>query len=157
MERLTKTISFTSEEWSSMDLQPGDLVWIAEEQLYVEKALEENLPLAIPSTIDVVKKVYRNPDNTVHSACVYSIINGERGEFGVNKGDIVRNLTRDYRRYVAARRIQYRFKKYLHRKQQILKALSVLQPIAREWYVNPNNPNHQKRMRVIAEKWGMQP
>lgn len=157
MQRLTKTIAFTSEEWDTMDLQKGDLVWISEEQLYIEKAFSENLPYSVPATIDLVEKVYRNPDNSVNGVCVYSIIDGERGSYGVYKGDIVRNLTRDYRRYFAARIIQRRFKKYIQRKHQILKALKILQPIAREWYVNPNNPNHLKRMRVIAEKWGMLP
>lgn len=157
MERLVKTISFTPEQWTSIDFQKGDLAWISEEQSYVHEAIENHLPLIVPATISIIEDVYRDTDRTIYGASIYSIINGKRGEYGIYKGDIVRNLTHDYKRYFAARKIQCCFRKYRLRKQKILHALSILQPIAREWYVNPNNPNHQKRMRKIAEKWGMRP
>lgn len=158
MENFVKTVSFTAEEWRSMDLQKGDLIWISETQGYAGEATEGGqLPFTTTATMSLVEKVYRFIDDSIQGASIYSMIRGVRGNYGVHKEDILCNLTQEYKKHFAARKIQTRFRKYVLRKKQVLKALSILQPIAREWYVNPNNPNHQQRMRAIAEKWGMRP
>lgn len=160
MNRLVKTVMFTSEEWKTMSLKKDDLVWISEEQAYVEQAIlsheepnKEPLPFQVKSEMCIVEEVHMKEDNsTIEAIVVHNIINGERGTFGVYYGDVVKNITLHYKKHFSAIRIQRQF-----RKKRILKALAILQPIAREWYVNPNNPNHQKRMRITAEKWGMCP
>lgn len=157
METYISTVSFTPEQWNSMDLKKGDLVWISEEQGYVQDAIDKSLPHSIPATLNLIHKVYRSQTHVIIGACIYSIMDGNRGKYGIYKSDIVRNATQDYKEYFAARSIQRSFRTYLARKKQILKALQILQPIAREWYVNPNNPSHQQRMKAIAEKWGMRP
>lgn len=167
MERLTKLVSFTPESWNNMPLSNGDLVWISVKQMYAgnavrayENHLEHVPPFEVCSTMCIIEEVLTEEPTEMHHDTpihVYDINNGSRGIFGAYKYDIVRNLTHDNRRHFSAMRIQRVFRKYINYKKRLLKALALVQPVARAWYVSPNNPNHQKRMRAIAEKWGMRP
>lgn len=162
MERLSKVVSFTLEEWRNLKLKKDDLVWVSDQQMYVEDAIQARErgdpnppPFEVSCTMCIVEEIWIRPEGDVFGVIVHDIIRGERGSFGVSPGEVIRNITQDNQKLFSASRIQRRFRTYIKRKRQVEWALRVVQPVARAWYVSPNNPSHQKRMRAIAEKWGM--
>lgn len=159
MERLVKDISFTLSEWKNMKYKKNDLIWVSESQRYVEDIIgtDENMVHTTPCTLCILEEIWINESNAVFGIIVHDIVRGERGSFGIHQMDIIRNFTQDLKKENSALLVQKRYRKYAHHKKRVLWALKVLQPIAREWYVNPYNPSHIVRMREIALRHGMMP
>jgi hypothetical protein len=155
MERLTKRMMLEPGQWQNIasSLRKDNLVWVADEQISYEENIE---PREIGATLCIVEEVWtRGENNEIFGVIVHDIIHGERGSFGIHPRDVVQNATKEYQKHFSAGRIQRRFRTFMERRRRVLRALALVQPVAKAWYVSPNNPRHQIRMRAIAEKWGM--
>jgi len=159
MARLVKNISFTLSEWEKLKYKKNDLIWVSETQRYVEDVINsgKNIVHTTPCTLCILEEIWVNESNAVFGIIVHDIVRGERGSFGIHQMDIIRNFTEDLKKEKCVYQIQKKYRAYVQRKKKVMWALSILQPIAREWYVNPYNPNHQVRMHYIAIRHGMMP
>lgn len=155
MERMVKRMMLEPGQWQNIasSLRKDNLVWVADEQISFEENTE---PREIGATLCIVEEVWtRGENNEIVGVIVHDIIHGERGSFGIHPRDVVQNATKNYREHLSAVRIQRKFRTFMERRRRLLRALALVQPVAKAWYVSPNNPRHQVRMRAIAEKWGM--
>lgn len=157
---MIKRVSVTPSQWREHvfhKCKPGDLIWISEEQDFmpIHENQNDTHIFETEATLGIIQAI--DPNDTPRWCIVRTRVHDDIGSYGIHIEDIVRSVTHDFNCNYSAQKIQRCFRKYISRKKKIIKALAVLQPIAREWYVNPNNPNHIKRMREIAKKWGMKP
>jgi hypothetical protein len=145
-------------EVHNLTYKPGDLIFISNIPEFRSEPVSEP---TIKCMIGLVRDILFQDDFDPMGwgVIVDVMLDGRPFCCGIYSQDVALNLTLRNVRHFAATRIQRYTRAFLARRkmraEQLNMALAIIQPIARAWYVSPNNQNHRIRMEALALKWGM--